>query len=107
MAQKMKGLNAGGTLDIIELEDAGLSTEMLLDLTRRLIGDDRNSSVGTPWFLVYMVIVVVFEARCSSAGGLRATYHAYNAMKTSLGEREELEIVLLRPRRSGGAIRGR
>ena len=36
-AQKMKGLNAGGTLDIIELEDAEFKPEALMDLTQRLI----------------------------------------------------------------------
>jgi len=36
-AQKMKGLNAGGTLEIIELEDAEFKPEALMDLTRRLI----------------------------------------------------------------------
>ena len=36
-AQKMKGLNAGGTLDIIELEGAEFKPEALMDLTRRLI----------------------------------------------------------------------
>jgi ribonucleoside-triphosphate reductase len=37
MAQKMKGLNAGGTLDIIELEGAEFKPEALMDLTKRLI----------------------------------------------------------------------
>jgi anaerobic ribonucleoside-triphosphate reductase len=37
MAQKMKGLNAGGTLDIIELEGADFKPEAILDLTKRLI----------------------------------------------------------------------
>jgi len=36
-AQKMKGLNAGGTLDIIELKDAEFKPEALMDLTQRLI----------------------------------------------------------------------
>jgi ribonucleoside-triphosphate reductase len=36
-AQKMKGLNAGGTLEIIELEGAEFKPEALMDLTRRLI----------------------------------------------------------------------
>ena len=36
-AQTLKGLNAGGTLDIIELEGAEFKPEALLDLTRRLI----------------------------------------------------------------------
>jgi ribonucleoside-triphosphate reductase len=36
-AQKMKGLNAGGTLDVLELEDAEFKAEALMDLTRRLI----------------------------------------------------------------------
>jgi len=35
--QKMKGLNAGGTLDIIELRDAEFKPEALMDLTRRFI----------------------------------------------------------------------
>ena len=37
MAQKMKALNVGGTLDIIELENAEFKPEALMDLTRRLI----------------------------------------------------------------------
>jgi anaerobic ribonucleoside-triphosphate reductase len=36
-AQTLKGLNAGGTLDIIDLEGAEFKPEALLDLTRRLI----------------------------------------------------------------------
>jgi ribonucleoside-triphosphate reductase len=36
-AQKMKGLNAGGTLEIIELEGAEFKPEALMDLTKRLI----------------------------------------------------------------------
>ena len=36
-AQKMKGLNAGGTLDILELESADVKAEALMDLTCRLI----------------------------------------------------------------------
>ncbi len=36
-AQKMKGLNAGGTLEIIELEGGVYKAEALMDLTRRLI----------------------------------------------------------------------
>jgi anaerobic ribonucleoside-triphosphate reductase len=36
-AQKMKGLNAGGSLAIIELGDAAYSAEALMDLTKRLI----------------------------------------------------------------------
>jgi ribonucleoside-triphosphate reductase len=36
-AQKMKGLNAGGTLDVLELESADFKAEALMDLTRRLI----------------------------------------------------------------------
>jgi len=36
-AQKMKGLNAGGVLDIIELETTDYKPEALMDLTRRLI----------------------------------------------------------------------
>jgi anaerobic ribonucleoside-triphosphate reductase len=36
-AQKLKGLNAGGTLAIIELEGAEVKPEALMDLTRRLI----------------------------------------------------------------------
>jgi ribonucleoside-triphosphate reductase len=36
-AQKMKGLNAGGALDVIELEAADYTPEALVDLTRRLI----------------------------------------------------------------------
>ncbi|MGD0406528.1 MAG: anaerobic ribonucleoside-triphosphate reductase [Candidatus Bathyarchaeia archaeon] len=36
-AQKMKGLNAGGTLAIIELEGTEFKPEALMDLTRRLI----------------------------------------------------------------------
>jgi ribonucleoside-triphosphate reductase (formate) len=36
-AQKMKGLGAGGTLDIVELEAAEFKAEALVDLTRRLI----------------------------------------------------------------------
>src|SRR5208283_4593214 len=35
--EKMKGLNAGGTLDIIELEGAEFKPEALMDLTQRLI----------------------------------------------------------------------
>jgi len=35
--QKMKGLNAGGTLDIIDLEGVEFKPEALMDLTRRLI----------------------------------------------------------------------
>ncbi len=35
--QKMKGLNAGGTLDIIDLEGAEFKPETLMDLTQRLI----------------------------------------------------------------------
>jgi anaerobic ribonucleoside-triphosphate reductase len=37
MAQKMKGLSAGGTLDIIELDGVEVKPEALMDLTRRLI----------------------------------------------------------------------
>lgn len=37
MSQKMKGLSAGGTLDIIELDGVEVKPEALLDLTRRLI----------------------------------------------------------------------
>jgi len=36
-AQKMKGLNAGGTLDVLELESAEFKTEALMDLTSRLM----------------------------------------------------------------------
>jgi ribonucleoside-triphosphate reductase len=36
-AQKMKGLNAGGTLGVLELESADFKAEALMDLTRRLI----------------------------------------------------------------------
>ena len=36
-AQKMKGLNVGGSLAIIELGDAAYSAEALMDLTKRLI----------------------------------------------------------------------
>ncbi len=36
-AQKMKGLSAGGTLEIIELEGGDYKAEALMDLTRRLI----------------------------------------------------------------------
>ncbi len=36
-AQKMKGLNAGGNLSIIELEDAEYKPEALMNLTQRLI----------------------------------------------------------------------
>jgi ribonucleoside-triphosphate reductase len=36
-AQKMKGLNAGGTLDVLELESADFRAEALMDLTRRII----------------------------------------------------------------------
>jgi ribonucleoside-triphosphate reductase len=36
-AQKMKGLSAGGTLDIVELENADFNAGALMDLTRRLI----------------------------------------------------------------------
>lgn len=36
-AQRLGGLNAGGTLNIIELEEADYKPEGLLDLTRRLI----------------------------------------------------------------------
>ena len=36
-AQKMKGLNAGGTLDVLELESDVFKAEALMDLTRRLI----------------------------------------------------------------------
>jgi ribonucleoside-triphosphate reductase len=37
LAPKFKGLNAGGTLDIIELDGAEVKPEALMDLTRRLI----------------------------------------------------------------------
>ena len=37
MAQTLKGLNAGGNLDIIELEGAEYKAEALMDLTKRLI----------------------------------------------------------------------
>jgi len=37
VAQKMKGMSAGGTLDIIELEDSEVKPEALMDLTIRLI----------------------------------------------------------------------
>ena len=36
-AQKMKGLNAGGALDVLELETGEFKAEALMDLTRRLI----------------------------------------------------------------------
>jgi anaerobic ribonucleoside-triphosphate reductase len=36
-AQKMKGLNAGGALDVLELESVEFKAEALMDLTRRLI----------------------------------------------------------------------
>ena len=36
-AQKMKGLTAGGTLDIIELEVAEFKAEALMDLTKRIV----------------------------------------------------------------------
>ena len=36
-AQKLKGLSAGGTLEIIELENSEVKPEALMDLTRRLI----------------------------------------------------------------------
>ncbi len=36
-AQKLKGLNAGGTLEIIELEGGAYKAEALMDLSRRLI----------------------------------------------------------------------
>jgi anaerobic ribonucleoside-triphosphate reductase len=36
-AQRWKGLNAGGNLTIIELEDAEYKPEALMDLTRRLV----------------------------------------------------------------------
>ncbi|MGD0643465.1 MAG: anaerobic ribonucleoside-triphosphate reductase [Candidatus Bathyarchaeia archaeon] len=36
-AQKMKGLSAGGTLEIVELESAEVKPEALMDLTLRLI----------------------------------------------------------------------
>jgi len=36
-AKKMKGLNSGATLDIIELEESQCNPEVLMDLTRRLI----------------------------------------------------------------------
>ena len=38
-AQKMKGLGAGGTLDIIELEGGNFRAEALMDLSCRLIGN--------------------------------------------------------------------
>jgi ribonucleoside-triphosphate reductase (formate) len=37
MAQKMKGLSVGGTLDIVELDGFEVKPEALMDLTRRLI----------------------------------------------------------------------
>ncbi len=37
MAQKMKGLSVGGTLDIIELDGAEVKPEALMDLTKRII----------------------------------------------------------------------
>jgi anaerobic ribonucleoside-triphosphate reductase len=37
IAQKMKGLNAGGSLSVIELGDAEFKPEALMDLTQRLI----------------------------------------------------------------------
>ncbi len=36
-ARKLKGLNAGGSLDVIELENSEVKPETLLDLTKRLI----------------------------------------------------------------------
>ncbi|MGA2680692.1 MAG: anaerobic ribonucleoside-triphosphate reductase [Candidatus Bathyarchaeia archaeon] len=50
-SQKMKGLNAGGTLEIIELESADFKAEALMDLTRRLI---ENESLD---FFIYNRII--------------------------------------------------
>jgi ribonucleoside-triphosphate reductase len=45
-AQKMKGLNAGGSLDVLELESAEFKAEALMDLTRRLI-ENKSSEFFT------------------------------------------------------------
>jgi len=45
-AQKMKGLNAGGSLDVVELEAAEFKAETLMDLTRRIV-ENKSSEFFT------------------------------------------------------------